>query len=305
MASPNSERPSVAAAGAVVWRRKKKTGAIEIALIHRRRYDDWSLPKGKLEPGETAIVAAVREIREETGLDCRLGRHLRQVRYKLANGSLKRVDYWSAQMLGGRFTPNREVDQLRWMTVESAKKLLSYRVDRNVLDEFVRLSVDLRTIVIVRHALAGRRKRFKGDDNRRPLDKIGRLQAQALVPQLLAYGVTHVHSADPDRCVATVIPFAELIGAKIKIEPEMSERAFAKNNEPTQHRILELATKPGVRAVCSQGKVMPQLLGWWAERSGFPLPHGRTRKASMWVLSLDGDRIVAADYVDSPLPRQR
>lgn len=128
---------TVQAAGGVVWRGSKK--APETLLVHRPRYDDWSLPKGKLDAGESHEQAAVREVEEETGLRCDLGVELTPVSYRDAKGRPKVVRYWvmSPSVTDHRFEPNDEVDQLRWLPVEAARRRLSYGRDRRVLDEFV------------------------------------------------------------------------------------------------------------------------------------------------------------------------
>ncbi len=292
---------TVFAAGAVLWRR---VGAdVEIALVHRPRYDDWTLPKGKIDPGETAIVAAVREVAEETGLQCRLGRKLSRVAYRMpGNGKRKVVDYWAGAALEGEFTPNSEVDELRWVPVADAAAALSYEMDRSVLVEFLRLPADTTALLVVRHASAGSRSRFRGDDRLRPLDKTGRMQAAALVPQLLAFGATDLHAADRVRCAQTVEPLAAVLDTEIHSEPSLSEEGYAADPEAALDRCRKLAADNGIRAICSQGKVIPDLLERWAAEAGLTLPRTRNRKASMWVLSLDGARLVAADHVASPLP---
>ncbi|MEP9391027.1 NUDIX hydrolase [Gordonia sp. VNK1] len=292
------------AAGGVLWRHSGES--VEIGLVHRPRYDDWTLPKGKTDDGETLIDTAVREIAEETGHHTRLGRLLSTVSYDLPNGR-KHVRYWSAESTSGRFEPNHEVDAIEWLPVDQADHLLSYRLDRKVLREFVRLPVDLTTFVIIRHARAGRRSKYRGDDRLRPLDTLGRAQAAALAPLLNAYGVTELHSADRVRCVQTLEPTSSATGLPIVDEPALSEEAYAADPESTRRRFRELATTSGpgqVRAVCSQGKVIEPLLAWWAGLDNVELPPARNRKGSVWVLSFDDGRLVAADHVDSPLPLQ-
>jgi 8-oxo-dGTP diphosphatase len=122
----------VKAAGGVVWR--GSDDAIEIALVHRPRYDDWSLPKGKLDPGESFEEAALREVEEETGMRCRLGRELGETRYTDHRGRPKIVRYWAMGDCDGQFVPNREVDELRWVPIDDAKQMLSYDFDRDLVD---------------------------------------------------------------------------------------------------------------------------------------------------------------------------
>jgi 8-oxo-dGTP diphosphatase len=122
----------VRAAGGVVWR--GSDDAIEIALVHRPRYDDWSLPKGKLDPGESFEEAALREVEEETGMRCQLGRELGETRYTDHKGRPKIVRYWAMGDCDGEFVPNSEVDELRWVPIDDAKRMLSYDFDRDLVD---------------------------------------------------------------------------------------------------------------------------------------------------------------------------
>lgn len=124
----------IEAAGGVVWRRGP-TGSLEVLVVHRPRYDDWSLPKGKLDPGETHRRAALREVEEETGLRCKAQAELRSVRYVDRKGREKRVRYWAMAVVDGSFSPNSEVDEVRWVPTEAAPALLSYDRDADVVAE--------------------------------------------------------------------------------------------------------------------------------------------------------------------------
>ena len=291
---------SVWAAGGVVWR--ATSDSVEVAIVHRPRYDDWTLPKGKAETGETLVDTAVREIAEETGFNVRLGRHLRDVSYDLDH-SRKHVRYWSAPVIDGEFAANGEVDKLRWLDVDKAENQLSYALDRKILREFTRLPADLHTLLLVRHAKAGRRSRYRGDDRLRPLDSEGRKQADALVGLLSAFGATRVHAADRVRCRQTVEPVASFLDTAIENEPTLSEESYRSEPKPAHRRIREIAADlDHVHAVCSQGKVIPPLMAWWADRDGIRLPAARNRKGSVWVVSAHDGRLVAADHISSPLP---
>ncbi|RMI35509.1 NUDIX hydrolase [Nocardia stercoris] len=288
----------IRAAGAVLWRHGAG-GALEIAVVHRPKYNDWSLPKGKLDPGETSMVAAAREVTEETGLHCRLGRFLGHVTYPITgHRKLKRVDYWAAWVCDGKFEPNSEVDVLRWVPVDRVMDALSYPMDRQIVRTFLRLPADTATLIVVRHAKAGRRGQFAGPDDERPLDKAGRGQAAALVAPLSTFGPARVFSAPPLRCVQTVEPLAAEIGSGIELEPLLSETGYALHAEQALDRARELVSGTEVRVLCSQGKVIPFLLQSWAEIDGLALPPARNRKGSFWVLSVHEGRLVAADHVD-------
>ena len=123
----------VEAAGGVLWRRSGD-GSVEIAVVHRPRYDDWSLPKGKLDEGETFEEAALREVEEETGMRCRLGRELGETHYEDRKGRPKIVRYWAMSDCDGEFQPNDEVDELRWVPIGDAQALLSYDFDHELVD---------------------------------------------------------------------------------------------------------------------------------------------------------------------------
>ncbi len=179
----------VYAAGAVLWRPGNSDLAVEIAVIHRPRYDDWSLSKGKIDPGETAPIAAVREVFEETGYRVTLGAQLVVVNYPIGE-DVKKVYYWAARSSGGQFVPGSEVDELLWLPVADAMKKLDYEQNRKVLLRFAKQPAYTRTVLIVRHGTTGRKPRLSKDDTKRPLDKRGRAQAEALIGQLLAFGAT-------------------------------------------------------------------------------------------------------------------
>ncbi len=297
-------RANIFAAGAVLWRTSgTDPDTTRIAIVHRPRYDDWSFPKGKLDPGETAVDAAVREVAEETGFDARLGRYLSKVTYPIpGHRKMKKVDYWAAEALGGKFEPNSEVDELRWVTPDTAAEQLSYPMDHKILRRFMKHPAVTDTVLLVRHGRAGQRSRYKGDDALRPLDKLGQAQAQALVTELLAFGADAVHAADRLRCVQTIQPLADALSAQIILEPVLSEEGYWEDPAAARDRAVAIASLGGVRAICSQGKVIPDLLDWWAAKDGVTLPANRNRKGSVWVLSLHSGKLISADHLASPLP---
>ena len=190
----------VAAGGGAVWRRAAD-GGLEVPLVHRPRYDDWSLPKGKLDAGEHTLTAAVREVGEETGLAVVAGRRSVRVEYPVPEGP-KRVDYWVMQAVGGDFEPSAEVDELRWLAMDEAAELCSHDWDRVVLADLARTDVPLMpTLMLVRHARAGDRSNWDGPDDLRPLDPRGREQARRLAEVLPLFRPDDLLSAPPVRCM--------------------------------------------------------------------------------------------------------
>lgn len=297
---PGAGKKPILAAGAVLWRPRGRSGTPEIAVIHRPRYDDWSLPKGKVDPGETEPVTAVREIEEETGFRAHLGRRLTTVSYPVDQG-IKTVRYWAARCVSGKFRVNNEVDDLLWLPAAQAMTALTYSYDRKVLRRFLKSPADTQTVMIVRHARAGSKARYKGDDAQRPLDKHGRAQAESLVGQLLSFGARDLFAADRTRCRQTLDPLAEELGTVIHNEPELTEESHATNRKATRRRILEIAATSVNPVICTQGKVIPDVIAWWCERDGVRPDKSRNRKGSTWIMSLSDGRLIAADHISSPL----
>ena len=295
---------AVFAAGAVLWRPGSDGTTPEIAVVHRPRYDDWSLPKGKVDPGETEPVTAVREVKEETGYDCVLGRRLTAVSYPVEQGT-KKVRYWAARAGDGQFAPTDEVDEMKWLPASQAMKQLGYPHDRKVLRRFMRQPADARTVLIVRHATAGSKSRWKGDDRDRPLDKRGRAQAESLAGQLMAFGATELYAADRARCHQTLAPLAEELGVQIHTEPLLTADAYSSKRKTARNRVLKIADSDGIPVICTQGEVIPDLIAWWCERDGVRADKSRNRKGSTWVLSLVDGRLVAADHIGSALAAKK
>jgi 8-oxo-(d)GTP phosphatase len=289
---------TIRAAGALLWR-PAESGPVgsdvpEIALVHRPRYDDWSLPKGKLLDGEHPLVGAAREVQEETGHSGPLGRPLGTQRYvrKLASGPTpKVVEFWAMRVTEGEFHPTDEIDELRWLDPDEASARLSRDSDRDVLTAFLSGPRDSVPVVLIRHGSAGERSRWPGPDRERPLDEKGRAQAEALVPLLELYRVDRVFSSDFVRCVDTVAPFARAHGLKVEGESLLSESRYSDHRQATYERLTELldvAVATGTpTAICSQGKVMPDLVRQTCQRFHFIPPRTLSvRKGSFWVLHL-------------------
>jgi 8-oxo-dGTP diphosphatase len=286
--------PRIRAAGGAVWR--VVNGSVELALVHRPRYDDWSLPKGKLQPGEGELQAAAREVREELGAHVAVSRRLETVAYDIPEGR-KSVTYWVMRHVDGRFAANDEVDDVRWLTPDAARRQLSYDVDRHVVDEFAGVPLPDSMIVLVRHAKAGKRTRWTGPDDTRPLEPAGVEQARRLVGLLELFDPDRIVSAEPVRCLQTVQPLADRLGVAVQVDPVFGDRAYSSAPEATEDALMALA-KPGrVTVVCSQGTTIPGLV----ERFGRGVIPSETRKGAFWALSLVDGAVVSTDYYEDAL----
>jgi 8-oxo-(d)GTP phosphatase len=297
--------PLVRAAGCAVWRRTDD-GVVETAMVHRPKYDDWSLPKGKPESGEHLLQTAQREVAEETGLAVVVGRRSVRTRYdvRLPDGRTapKEVDYWTGEWAGGSFAANDEVDELRWLPLAEATELCSHAHDRAVLDDLARTDVPaMPTLALVRHGRAGSRSEWEGDDDLRPLDKKGRAQAERLAEVLPVFAPTTVLSARRTRCEETVLPLADRLGLDVQPLAELGEEEFQDDPEAglaVLEKLLEPRRTPGITVVCSQGGAIPSaLMALGVHFEGIRM-FPPAAKGSVWVLGGRAGTMTADYYRD-------
>jgi 8-oxo-dGTP diphosphatase len=306
-----ADRPAVVrAAGGALWR-TRDDGTLETALIHRPKYDDWSLPKGKPDPGEHLLETAVREVREETGLGVVVGRRSVRTRYavRARDGRPvdKVVDYWLMHVVGGDFVVNDEVDELCWLPVAEAAGQVTHDHDRAVLDDLARTDVPRApALLLVRHGSAGDRSDFDGPDALRPLDATGRAQARRLAEVLPLFGPAALLSAEPVRCQETLEPLADRLGLDVRLLPELGEERFHDDPQAGLAAVEELLAAPpahGVSVVCSQGGVIPSVLMAlgvrWDGVAGALWPPAA--KGSVWALG-GTPGALAADYYRNVTP---
>jgi 8-oxo-dGTP diphosphatase len=203
--------------------------------------------------------------------------------------------------VGGGFTATEEVDSLRWVRPAEAAERLTYARDRDLLRAFQAVPPPTAMVLLVRHTKAGSRSSWRGDDLLRPLDGTGRAQAAGLRRALPWFGPRRVLSADPLRCVQTVEALAADLGVPVEPEPALTEDAYEKDPQRGLDRLLAAASgDERVVVVCSQGGVIPDIVGTLAATHQVSLPPGKVpaRKSSVWALSFLDSALVAADYYD-------
>ena len=253
----------ILAGGAVVTREHSLRGT-EVVIVHRKRYDDWTLPKGKVEAGESLPVCAVREVHEETGVTIRLGVPLDSISYEAGNAGLKKVDYWGGVVLDSvRRAPDAEVDVVSWLPVRAALSRLTYSHDHFLVQQYLE-QPPTTPLIILRHAKAMDRKDWSRKDSARPINARGRRQARLLVPILDAYGVTSLVSSTSTRCVATVLPYAQQEELPIDTHRLLSEEEGENNAKGVgslMRKIRAATLETGEStAICVHRPVLPHIL---------------------------------------------
>lgn len=266
---------AVYAAGAVVWR--VVDDKLRILLIHRTKYRDITLPKGKVDPGEMLAETAVREVREETGIRVSLGMPVGVSRYHLPSNKQKVVHYWAAEATAdaireSTFVPNREIAAIEWVSLKKARARLSYPVDLEILDFFAKLVDDgvLRTfpVITLRHAKALARSEWEGSDAARPLTERGLRQAESIVGPLRAFGVRRVVTSDAVRCVQTVAPLARALERKAVKTAKISQDAWEDGDDDLRSVIGRRIRSGKPAVLCSHGPVLPGILSEIALATG-------------------------------------
>ncbi len=294
------EAPLIQAAGAVLWR-KSDISQLEIAVIHRPRYDDWSLPKGKVESGESHISAGYREIQEETGYESTFGPEIGTVVYKL-EGAPKEVRYWAAAATLKTGTPNpKEVDEVLWLAPKKAKEKLTNKDERAIVDFFLEFGADTFPIILLRHAKALKRTEWDGDDGDRPLEHRGQLQAKRLLPIYLPYGISEVHTSDALRCIETIDLMARLIEKTPIFSADLSEYGYAKDREAPLDYVQDLMNRGISAIVCSHNPIIPKVVKKLVGKKYFKSMDRELEPAQAIVLHCRAGEVIACDWIDEPI----
>ncbi|MEA1901917.1 MAG: NUDIX hydrolase [Actinomycetota bacterium] len=286
----------VRAAGGLVFRKTPK-GNIKILIAHRPDYDDWSLPKGKADKGETPEETAVREVLEETGQHCRIVAPIGTTRHRIGNG-VKEVNWFAMRPLPDSpgFKKNKEIDAVQWVNRKKAREILDYDNDKGLIG-----GADLRklaqtgTIHLYRHGAAGNRAKWKGEDLGRPLTKKGKRQAEAIARRLENAGIERVVTSPYERCIQSAKPLAKAIGAKVEVNAALAE-------DPDVDAAYSLIDSlVGNNAVlCSHGDVIPAVINrmMWA---GLSLESRfYCSKGSIWEIEVENGKFTTGRYVPPP-----
>ena len=290
----------ILAAGAIVWR-KHKDKFTEVAVIHRPKYDDWSFPKGKCEIGEELIACAHREVLEETNIATEFGPFLGKIDYLTSQGP-KQVSFWSAKAIDEKaFTPNSEVDQLQWVALTKVRQLLSMESDKEILDKFIKLKLETKPLVLLRHAKAVSRDEWQGDDDDRPLDDSGENQAKRLLAIYQVFNLSQIHTSDTVRCYSTVEMLAKGLGLKLDVTGKLSESGYRKDKERAFDYAKELFKEDINALICSHNPILPKMLNKLSKKSDVEADEEKLSPADGWVIHRVGKEIIQIDRLDAPL----
>lgn len=280
----------VIVAGGTVTVRQNPGHGVQVLLVHRPAYDDWSLPKGKLVPDEYAAVAAARETHEETGVRVRLQAPISVLRYPVGSG-IKVVHYWLASPHTiERRRPDKEVDKVVWLTPRAALARLTYPDEKDVVVRA--LAMDRTTpFLIVRHGKAMDRKNWSGRDQARPITSRGRKQSRALVPLLESFGVERLASSSSTRCVQTLSPYARRQGLDVQGWAVLSEEIGGENTAQVGVLMKRLAREAAASgtpmAVCGHRPILPAML----DALGVPARPMQTAASIIAHLDLAGNPV--------------
>ncbi len=291
--SPERFRASIKAAGGVLYR-PNDDGDREFLLVHRPRYDDWSLPKGKLDRREGFLEAGLREVREETGIQADHAIEIGSVGYETDAGNRKVVRWWLMEAAGGKFRPNREVDEVIWLPLRKAEKRLQYANDQKVLRRADALVDDptYSKIYLTRHAQAGVKSQWTGKDHKRPLDRRGRKQAIDLAVRFRAHPITRILTSDYQRCLQTAKPLENAI--RLMAETDRRLRVHGKADDVIK---LMHELKGEAAVVITHGEVIGAVIGdLGADGVDLEGPI-EWKKGSVWVLEARKGRIRSGRYV--------
>ncbi|MDO5533023.1 MAG: NUDIX hydrolase [Propionibacteriaceae bacterium] len=289
-----SKKKKVTVAAGTVTLREREGKQPQVLLVHRPAYDDWSLPKGHLEPDEYEAVAAARETWEETGVKVALRHPIGTISYPVGSGT-KVVHYWRARPVEtSRRKPDKEVDKVAWLTPQRALERMTYPDERRVLTRALELP-DTTPFLIVRHAKAMDRKNWSNRDQYRPITSRGRKQSSRLIPLLEAFGVRSLASSTSTRCIQTLAPYGRMARLDVAGWAVLSEEVGEDNPAGVRKLMTQLAREAArsstATAVCGHRPVLPTML------DAVGVPNRPMQTAATIIAHLDAEgRQVAVEF---------
>lgn len=291
MADSKEATPDVTAGGVVVIRDG------HVLLVHRPRYQDWSLPKGKVDSPEILPVTAVRECDEETGYGVFLGPYLGADHYAVPEGN-KVVHYWSAQVreeVG--FAPDEEVDEIAWVQLSEARETLTYPEDWAFVEQARDLPVT-HSLLVLRHAKAMKRSDYRGKlDGERPLSGKGRRQSKFVVDALDAYGITRIVSSSMLRCQETVKKYSKYADIDVELFDSLSESGHEKDPKSTRKTVAEITRDLRPTVLCSHRPVIPTIMETIAHELGLSR---EAQRGGLWDEKIPPASFFAIHRASSP-----
>ena len=284
----------------MIWRKVGKE--VQIALVHRPRYDDWSLPKGKQDPGEALIACAYRETLEETNLKVAFGPYVGYIEYFVPEG-LKKVYYWSARLADDspEFHANEEVDLLEWHPLEAAIEKVTRDSDREIIEKFLSVPFDSYPLIMLRHAKALAREEWQGEDEDRPLEQLGQQQARRMLSLYQVYGLTQIHTSDAVRCHDTVEQMAHALNIPLTITNKVSEYTWKKSKEKAIDYAKELIKENEPVILCSHNPVLPRMMEKLTKKIDFDYPDNKLQPGEAWILHHNKKDVLQIDRLEAPV----
>ena len=293
------ENSVIRAGGGVIWRRNDED-QIEIALVHRIKYNDWSLPKGKAENNESIIACAFREIMEETGFSIRFGPCLGTYAYPVGE-SKKEVTYWSAKFLNEIGAPNpQEVDQIKWVLLDQIDTEVTRDLDREVVRQFRKFDPDSKALILMRHVEALDRHDWSGKDCDRPLNSHGERQAKRVLSNFQPYAVEEIHSSSAVRCYESITPMARALSVDFFFTDSLSEDVYLKDKERPIKYIHRLLVNDYPTLVCSHNPILPRAISSFVDKFGVDVSDTKLEPADAWIAHHVDREVIAVDYLPGP-----
>lgn len=295
----------ILAAGVVCWR--EEAGKLEVLLVHRKQYDDWSFPKGKVDKGEYLPETAVREMEEETGVRLKLGRKLSTIKYKVSSGEDKEVHYWASKLrqsawAKAKFNPNDEISALEWLPAKKALGALSYPHDKTLLKEVMGYysdkELETRALILLRHAKATPRDEWSGEEAKRPLLPDGEKQAKRLVGVLSAYSPKRLVTSPWKRCHQTVEPYAKAKKRKLIERSQLTELSSTLSPRKTKHAVEQLFDETKSALLCSHRPALPAITQTLATRA-----RGLVREEILSATNLEPGEFIVMRFSMGKHPR--